>query len=98
MSIEPTRASVAYGGRSGPSVVRHGGRYLARSGGRLVTLEGNWEPDRLVVIELESVEAARAWYDSDDFRGSGGCATAQVNGSVVVEEVEQPAAEPPPEP
>ncbi len=41
-----------YSERSGPSVVRHGGRYLAR-GGTTVTLEGDWEPDRLVVIEFE---------------------------------------------
>ena len=56
-----------YSERSGPSVVRHGGRYLAR-GRATATLEGDWEPDRLVVIEFESVEAARAWYDSDDYR------------------------------
>jgi uncharacterized protein (DUF1330 family) len=56
-----------YSARSGPSVERHGGRYLAR-GGATVTLEGDWDPDRLVVIEFESVEAAQAWYDSDDYR------------------------------
>ena len=56
-----------YSARSGPSVERHGGHYLAR-GGTTVTLEGGWEPDRLVVIEFETVEAARAWYDSEDYR------------------------------
>ena len=29
-------------------------------------LEGDWQPERLVVIEFESAEAAEAWYDSDD--------------------------------
>jgi uncharacterized protein (DUF1330 family) len=52
---------------SGPSVERHGGRFLAR-GGALTVLEGHWEPNRLVVIEFASVDAARAWYDSDDYR------------------------------
>ena len=47
--------------------MRHGGRYLAR-GGTTLTLEGDWLPDRLVVIEFESIEAAQAWYDSDDYR------------------------------
>jgi uncharacterized protein (DUF1330 family) len=56
-----------YSARSGPNVEQHGGRYLAR-GGDTVTLEGDWEPERLVVIEFESVEAARAWYDSADYQ------------------------------
>jgi uncharacterized protein (DUF1330 family) len=56
-----------YSARSGPSVERHGGRYLAR-GGETVTLEGDWDPERLVVIEFESVEAARAWYESADYQ------------------------------
>ena len=99
MSIEPTASDASrYSERSGPSVVRHGGRYLAR-GGATVTLEGDWEPDRLVVIEFESVEAARAWYDSDDYReirqmreGAGEWRM------VVVEGVRQPIDEPAPEP
>lgn len=56
-----------YSEMSGPSVERHGGRFLAR-GGALDVLEGDWEPERLVVIEFASTEAARAWFDSDDYR------------------------------
>jgi uncharacterized protein (DUF1330 family) len=63
---DPERAA-RYSEMSGPSVERHGGRFLAR-GGALTVLEGHWEPNRLVVIEFASVDAARAWYDSDDYR------------------------------
>jgi uncharacterized protein (DUF1330 family) len=56
-----------YSEMSGPSVERHGGRFLAR-GGALRVLEGNWQPERLVVIEFTSIDAAQAWYDSDDYR------------------------------
>ena len=31
-------------------------------------LEGDWDPERLVVIEFESADAAQAWFDSDDYR------------------------------
>jgi uncharacterized protein (DUF1330 family) len=55
-----------YSELSGPSVERHGGRFLAR-GGALRVLEGDWEPERLVVIEFPSIDAAQAWYDSDDY-------------------------------
>ena len=58
-----------YAELSGPSVERHGGRFLAR-GGALRILEGDWQPERLVVIEFESAEAAQAWYDSDDYRAA----------------------------
>jgi uncharacterized protein (DUF1330 family) len=50
-----------------PSTIRvHGGRYLAR-GGRAERLEGRWEPKRLVILEFESVERARGWYDSAEY-------------------------------
>ena len=47
-----------YSELSGPSVERHGGRFLAR-GGAIRVLEGDWQPERVVVIEFESAEAAR---------------------------------------
>jgi uncharacterized protein (DUF1330 family) len=58
-----------YSEMSGPSVERHGGKFLAR-GGAISVLEGDWQPDRLVVIEFESTEAAREWYDSTDYQAA----------------------------
>ena len=51
----------------GPVVDKFGGRYRV-VGGRATTLEGDWAPVYPVLIEFESVERARAWYDSDDYR------------------------------
>ena len=51
----------------GPTLAPYGGRYLAR-GGRVETLEGKWSPDRLVVLEFDSVERARAWWSSEEYR------------------------------
>jgi uncharacterized protein (DUF1330 family) len=67
-----------YSELSGPSVERHGGRFLAR-GGAICVLEGGWRPERLVVIEFESAEAAREWYDSEDYRAA--CAVRQGAGN-----------------
>ena len=58
-----------YSELSGPSVERHGGRFLAR-GGALSVLEGDWRPERIVVIEFASAQAAHEWYDSDDYRAA----------------------------
>lgn len=50
-----------------PAVVaRHGGRYLVR-GGRIAVKEGDPAASRLVVIEFPTIEAAEAFYASDDY-------------------------------
>jgi uncharacterized protein (DUF1330 family) len=67
-STDPEKAA-AYRELSGPSVDKHGGRFLVR-GGELEVLEGDCEPERVVVIEFATRDAARAWYESDDYRGA----------------------------
>ena len=52
--------------RDTPIVEAHGGRFLIR-GGASETLEGATK-DRHVVIEFPDMEAARAFYHSDDYR------------------------------
>ncbi len=46
----------------------YGGKFLAR-GGQTETLEGEWEPKRLVIIEFDSVEQAKAWWESEAYAG-----------------------------
>lgn len=49
------------------TLARHGGKFLVR-GGQHQILEGAWTPSRLVVLEFPSMEQARRWYDSEDYR------------------------------
>ena len=51
---------------SPPTVAQYCGRFLAR-GGDIDTLEGEWSPKRLVIIEFPSVAQARAWADSPEY-------------------------------
>lgn len=44
----------------------HGGRYLVR-GGDFEVVEGEWDLDRLVVIEFDDAAAAKAWHDSPEY-------------------------------
>ncbi|HEY2380093.1 MAG TPA: DUF1330 domain-containing protein [Terriglobia bacterium] len=48
------------------TVVKYGGRFLVR-GGKVETLEGDWSPKRLVILEFPSVELAKAWSDSVEY-------------------------------
>jgi uncharacterized protein (DUF1330 family) len=50
------------------SIAKFGGKYLAR-GGRTRKLEGNYDPKRLVILEFESMDRARAWWDSEEYAG-----------------------------
>ncbi len=48
------------------SVEAFGGKYLVRAG-PYDKLEGDWTPKRLVVIEFESAERAKEWYNSTEY-------------------------------
>jgi uncharacterized protein (DUF1330 family) len=43
-----------------------GGRYLAR-GGPNETLEGDWQANRLVILEFENTSRAKAWLNSPEY-------------------------------
>jgi uncharacterized protein (DUF1330 family) len=49
-----------------PSIAQYGGRYIAR-GGQTETLEGDWRPTRLVILEFPTMEQARAWWASSEY-------------------------------
>jgi uncharacterized protein (DUF1330 family) len=49
------------------TLAKYGGRFLVR-GGAHQTVEGDWKPTRLVVIEFPSLADARRWYDSEEYR------------------------------
>jgi uncharacterized protein (DUF1330 family) len=49
-----------------PSIAAYGGRYVVR-GGEVETLEGNWKPARLVILEFPTTELARAWWASPEY-------------------------------
>ena len=56
----------AYKQMAPPAIAAYGGKYLAR-GGRTVPLEGGWQPSRLVILEFENAERAKAWIDSPEY-------------------------------
>jgi uncharacterized protein (DUF1330 family) len=48
------------------AVALYGGKYVAR-GGKNETLEGDWQPNRLVILEFPSMEQAKAWLNSPEY-------------------------------
>ena len=54
---------------STPSVVEHGAKVLSVDEDVQV-LEGEWHGNRTVLLEFESVDAAREWYESDGYQAA----------------------------
>lgn len=48
------------------AVKLYGGKYIAR-GGHIETLEGDWKTNRLVILEFESIDKAKAWLNSPEY-------------------------------
>jgi uncharacterized protein (DUF1330 family) len=48
-------------------VAKFGGKFIVR-GGKTRTLEGDWTPPRVVVLEFPNYEAAEKFYDSADYK------------------------------
>jgi uncharacterized protein (DUF1330 family) len=51
-----------------PSLDAHGGRFVVR-GGQPETLEGDWRPKRVVILQFDSTENAKEWWASDLYAG-----------------------------
>ena len=49
------------------AIAKYGGRYIIR-GGAYEAIEGNWKPQRLTVVEFESMEKAKAFYSSPEYQ------------------------------
>jgi uncharacterized protein (DUF1330 family) len=54
-----------------PTLAEYGGRFLVR-GGAAETLEGDWSPARIVVLEFPDAARARAWWASDAYAPAKG--------------------------
>jgi uncharacterized protein (DUF1330 family) len=49
-----------------PAISAYGGKYLVR-GGAMTSLEGDWKPERFIIVEFESVERAMQWWNSKEY-------------------------------
>lgn len=48
------------------SLQPYGGKFVVR-GGEVETLEGDWLPERIIVVKFPTKEEARQWWDSEAY-------------------------------
>jgi uncharacterized protein (DUF1330 family) len=48
------------------SIAAFDGKFIVR-GGRTENLEGNWQPERIVILEFPSLNRAKQWWNSEEY-------------------------------
>ncbi len=48
------------------SLAAYQGKFIVR-GGKTETLEGDWDPQRIVVLEFPNTELAKKWWASEEY-------------------------------
>ena len=67
IDVTNAEAYQEYAQRVPATIAKYGGRYLMR-GGKMELAEGEWPGARTVIVEFPSLERARQWYDSPEYR------------------------------
>ncbi len=57
-----------YGKLARESIAQYGGKVLAAAPPE--TVEGDWKPTRLVLIEFDSMDKLKTWYDSPEYQAA----------------------------
>jgi uncharacterized protein (DUF1330 family) len=65
--VSDPAAFAAYHPMALQAVGLYGGRFVLPSQIEVAPLEGNWRPDRIVVIEFADSERAQQWWSSDEY-------------------------------
>jgi uncharacterized protein (DUF1330 family) len=56
-----------YKNLAGATVEKYGGKYIVR-GGKSEVLEGDWRPNRIVILRFDSIARAKEWLNSSEYR------------------------------
>lgn len=69
----------------GATIEASGGRYLVR-GGDTQVMDGDWVPDRIIVVEFDSADQAKAWLTSPEYMAIREIRVKSADASVVIVE------------
>jgi uncharacterized protein (DUF1330 family) len=66
ISIDDPVAYEEYKKLTPAAIAAYGGRFVVR-GGQTESLEGDWQPERIVVLEFPTVAIVKEWWASDQY-------------------------------
>ncbi len=82
-AIHDPAAMEEYSKLSGPTIIEHQATVLVADD-NVEVLEGEWHGDRTIVLEFDSVEKAREWYDSTGYRAARPIRQAATDSKAVI--------------
>jgi uncharacterized protein (DUF1330 family) len=65
-SVSDPEGFTEYQRLAGPTVEQYGGKFVA-GGDKIEVGDGDWSPVGIVVIEFESMERLKRWYNSPEY-------------------------------
>lgn len=66
VDVQDAEGYAEYRKLSTAALEQYGGKFLVR-GGAVTIEEGEWQPNRWVIVEFEDMAAARRWYESPEY-------------------------------
>jgi uncharacterized protein (DUF1330 family) len=76
-------AFAAYQCGAGPTVAQYGGKLVINSV-KIESGDGDWAPAGMVLLEFESVEQARKWYNSPEYQAVVGQRFSSADSALII--------------
>jgi len=70
-------------------VVKHGGKYLVR-GGQITPMSGDWKPDRIIIIEFDSIQQIDKCFNSAEYQTIAPLRKSSTNSRSIIVESHKP--------
>lgn len=91
ITVSDARTFAEYAKLTPAVLANYGGQFVVR-GGNAEALEGDWKPQRLVVLKFDSAEQAKRWWNSPEYAPLRKMRQGASQGDlIVVEGCESPA-------
>jgi len=81
--IKNPDALQAYAGKAVPTIMQSGGRPIVVES-NVDVIEGKWPGSQTIILEFDSVDAAKAWYNSADYQAIIGERHAAADSNAVI--------------
>jgi uncharacterized protein (DUF1330 family) len=82
-AITDAAAFGAYQGAAGPTVAQYGGKLVLNST-KIENGDRGWNPAGMVVVEFESVDQAKKWYNSPEYQAVVGQRFSSADSALII--------------
>ena len=85
ITVTDAELYLSYTAATPATIEKYGGRFVIR-GGAHETIEGDWNPGRVVMLEFDDMAAAKRWYNSPEYSEAREIRQRAATGSLLIVE------------